>query len=65
MSYNCVLLDFDETLVSFTESERFSLTKLYNKYNIPATDENIKFYVDANEALWRQFEEGKIKKRHI
>ena len=65
MSYNCVLLDFDETLVSFTESERFSLTKLYNKYNIPVTEENINFYVDANEALWREFEKGKIKKQYI
>lgn len=65
MSYNCVLLDFDETLVSFTESEKNSITKVYNKYNIPITDENIEFYVKENDALWREFEEGKIKKSQI
>ena len=65
MAYNCVLLDFDETLVSFTESEAISITKVYNKYNIPATEENIAFYHNENERLWREFEKGKIKKKDI
>ena len=37
MLYNCVLLDFDETLVSFKESEAISISKVYNKYGIPVT----------------------------
>lgn len=65
MSYNCVLLDFDETLVSFSESEAISITKVYNKYNIPATEENIAFYHTENEKLWRDFEKGRIKKKDI
>ena len=65
MSYNCVLLDFDETLVSFTQSEKIAITKVYNKYNIPATDENIQYYHRENEKLWRDFEKGKIKKKDI
>ena len=65
MAYNCVLLDFDETLVSFTESEAVSIRKVYNKYNIPATEENMAFYHNENERLWREFEKGKIKKKEI
>jgi len=65
MSYNCVLLDFDETLVSFTQSEKIAITKVYNKYNIPVTDENIRYYHRENEKLWRDFEKGKIKKKDI
>lgn len=65
MGYNCLLLDFDETLVSFKESEVQSLTKVYVKYGIPVTDENIKFYCDVNDGLWREFEQGKIKKSAI
>ena len=65
MSYNCVLLDFDETLVSFSQSEKISLTKVYNKYNIPVTEENLRFYHNENEKLWRDFEKGKIKKKDI
>ena len=63
MSYNCVLLDFDETLVSFSQSEKISLTKVYNKYNIPVTEENLQFYHTENDRLWRDFEKGKIKKK--
>ena len=65
MTYNCVLLDFDDTLVSFKESEKVSLTKVYNKYNIPVTEDNIAFYHIENEKLWREFEKGKIKKKDI
>lgn len=65
MSYNCLLLDFDDTLVSFAQSERISLTKVYNKYNIPVTEENLEYYHTENEKLWRDFEKGKIKKKDI
>ena len=65
MAYNCVLLDFDDTLVSFKESEVASITKVYNKYNVPVTEENIQFYHTENEKLWREFEKGKIKKKDI
>jgi len=65
MAYNCVLLDFDETLVSFRQSEAHSITKVYNKYNIPATQDNIDFYHTENEKLWRDFEKGRIKKKDI
>ncbi|MBQ8604786.1 MAG: YjjG family noncanonical pyrimidine nucleotidase [Oscillospiraceae bacterium] len=65
MLYNCVLLDFDETLVSFKESETLSITKVYNKYGVPATEENIQLYHEENERLWREFEKGNIKKKDI
>ena len=65
MSYNCILLDFDETLVSFTRSEINSITRLYNKYGIPATEENVNYYRDVNAQLWAEFEQGKIKKYQI
>ncbi len=65
MSYNCVLLDFDETLVSFKQSEVIAITKVYNKYNIPATEENVQYYHEENEKMWREFEKGKIKKKDM
>ncbi len=62
MSYNCLLLDFDETLASFVESEALCIAKVYQKYNIPVTEENIKYYHTINETYWRDFENGKVKK---
>ena len=34
MAYNCLLLDADDTLVSFKDCERQALTKVLEKYNI-------------------------------
>ncbi len=65
MAYNCVLLDFDDTIVDFKKSERESLEKLYNKYNIPVNDENIAIFIENNKKLWAEFDKGKIKKHII
>ena len=62
MAYNCLLIDFDETLVSFAESEKQCIAKVYNKYGIPVTEENLNFYHEINEKYWRDYENGKIKK---
>ncbi len=65
MAYNCLLLDMDDTLLSFKDSERQSLTKVFEKYNIPVTDKNIQTYHDVNDELWKEFEKGKIKKHFL
>lgn len=65
MAYNCLLLDADDTLVSFKECEKQALTKLFKKYDIPSTEENLKIYHDINEGLWQDLDNGKIKKHAI
>ncbi len=65
MSYNCVLLDFDETLVSFNESEKYSISRVYSKYGIPVTDENVEFYHTTNRGLWTDLENGKLRKPEL
>lgn len=65
MAYNCLLLDMDDTLLSFKASEVEALTKVLEKYNIPVTEENIELYHNINEGLWQDLEKGKIKKHLI
>ena len=65
MAYNCLLLDADDTLVSFKDCERQALIKVLDKYNIPATEENMELYHNINESLWQDLEKGKIKKQLI
>lgn len=65
MSYNCILLDFDETLVSFSQSEHECIAKLYNKYSIPSTEENIRYYHTINEECWSEYEKGNLKKKDL
>ena len=65
MAYNCLLLDADDTLVSFKDCEKQALTKVLEKYNIPVTDENLSEYHNINENLWQDLEKGRIKKHLI
>lgn len=65
MAYNCLLLDMDDTLLSFKESEKYALTKALEKYNIPVTEEMMDIYHEINDSLWRDLEKGKIKKHVI
>lgn len=65
MAYNCLLLDADDTLISFKDCERQALVKVFDKYNIETTEENIQLYHNINEALWQDLEKGKIKKHLI
>ncbi len=65
MAYNCVLMDFDETLVSFSKSETESITRVYEKFGIPVTQDNIDYYREMSAGLWSDLEAGKIKKSYI
>ena len=65
MAYNCLLLDMDDTLLSFKDSEKYALTKALEKYNITATEEILNIYHEINDALWQDLEKGKIKKHII
>ena len=65
MAYNCLLLDLDDTLLSFKDSEKYALTKALEKYDIEATEEVLNTYHEINDALWLDLEKGKIKKHII
>ena len=65
MAYNCLLLDMDDTLLSFKESERYALEKALEKYGIQATEEYISIYHEINDNLWQELEKGRIKKHLI
>ncbi|MEG1049963.1 MAG: hypothetical protein RSE24_05415, partial [Oscillospiraceae bacterium] len=62
MAYNCLLLDLDDTLLSFKASEDMAIRKVLEKNEIPTTQENIDTYKTVNDGLWSEFENGKIKK---
>ena len=63
--YRLLLFDADDTILDFKKSEDTALEKLFNKYSIPFTDENIKTYKNINTRLWKDFEKGKIEKDDI
>lgn len=66
MKYEIIIFDADETLFDFRRSERDALEKTMVEFDI-AYDENhhLKIYQGINNAIWKEFEEGRISQAHL
>ena len=60
--YDIILLDADDTLFDFVQSEENAIRETFDLYGIPNTTENLRRYQEINEDLWRQFERAEITK---
>ena len=60
-----LLFDADGTLYDFKATEKISLEKTFNHYNIEYSKENIAIYSEKNKALWALYEKGLIKQDEI
>ncbi len=58
MAYKAMLIDADNTLFNFTESEKRAIAILFDKYGITAPDAEAKYHA-ANSAQWKLLEEGR------
>lgn len=58
--YTTVFLDADETLFDFHAAERRALERVMAEFDLPATEENLAYYIETNRSLWQQFDLGKI-----
>ena len=58
MKYRILLADIDGTLFDFHHGESIAMAELFAQYGYPATEENIRLYLQANEAQWAKLERG-------
>ncbi len=65
MKYTTLLFDLDDTLMDFGRAEENAINKLFQKYGIPATDENRQLYIDMNKAKWAALERGEITRKEL
>ena len=65
MNYKFVLLDIDETVLSFTAAEKFAFDKTHKDNGVEYTAEDFLFYKSINDALWKDFEKGRISAAEI
>ena len=63
--YDIILLDADDTLFDFVQSEENAIRETFDLYGIPNTTENLRRYQEINEDLWRQFERAEITKSYL
>lgn len=60
--YTCLLLDADGTLLDFEAAERKAFSETMEHFDLPATNEILETYIQINTGLWRDLENGKIKR---
>lgn len=60
-----LLIDLDDTLLNFKESEKHALEKVLEKYNIPNTKDNIELYSNINKSYWEKFERKEISREKL
>lgn len=65
MRYPIILADIDNTLFDFSADSREALERTFQQYGFPFTQENWEEYHAINQALWAEFEAGKIEKSYI
>ena len=58
MAYKAMLIDADNTLFNFTESEKHAIAVLFEKYGITDPSAEAKYHA-ANSAQWKLLEQGK------
>lgn len=63
--YSTILFDLDNTLFDFDKDEKEAVSKTLLELGIEPTDEVTELYSKINDALWKDFEKGKITKNFL
>lgn len=65
MKKQILFFDLDRTLLDFSASERKGLERTFKHFEIPFQDDIYRWYLDYNDKLWGDYEDGLIPKNHI
>lgn len=65
MEYTTLFLDLDNTLLDFSKSEEWAITKTLEEFSLPADSETVRLYSQINCSYWKRFEKGEIPKNAI
>ncbi|MGX7030081.1 YjjG family noncanonical pyrimidine nucleotidase [Vagococcus zengguangii] len=65
MSYSTLLLDLDNTILSFDQAEKYALRKLLEEQAIDWDESLFESYHQKNKALWQALEKGKVARDYV
>ena len=65
MEYTTLFLDLDNTLLDFSKSEEWAITKTLEEFGLPSDSETARLYSEINSSYWKRFEKGEIPKNAI
>ena len=63
--YKFVLLDADDTILDFLQTERAAITESFDRFGITPTEELLRRYSAINKACWERMERGEITRDRV
>ena len=65
MPYQIALIDVDDTLLDFGQSEKQALREAFAAYGLPFADRTADLYHKINDALWKRLEKGELAREQL
>ncbi|WP_210133807.1 YjjG family noncanonical pyrimidine nucleotidase [Staphylococcus sp. GDY8P131P] len=65
MKNNCLLIDFDDTIVDFHDAEAYAFHTLTKKYNLHTDSNDLKKFMSVNQAHWEAFQQNRLTKEEV
>ncbi|WP_119317737.1 YjjG family noncanonical pyrimidine nucleotidase [Companilactobacillus formosensis] len=65
MNYKYILIDLDDTILDTKANTRNALKEMANYVDFPFNDEQIQYWYQMNDHLWKQLEEKKISRQEL
>lgn len=60
-----ILIDLDNTLIDFNECARHSIIDIFNKFNLPYSDNVFTTFITENVKIWKRLENSEITKAQL
>lgn len=65
MSFNTILIDFDDTIVDFYEAERFAFFEMAHHFNHQPTEESFQNFREINQQHWEALQRDELTKSQV
>lgn len=65
MAYKIALIDVDDTLLDFGQSEKQALRDAFSAYGLPFSEQTAGLYHAINDALWKRLEKGELARQQL
>lgn len=63
--FSTILFDADDTLFDFKQAESYALRAVLDAHGLFYLQEDLTFYQQSNEALWKRLEQGLISRKEL
>lgn len=64
-NYYCLLIDSDDTILDFATAQHKAVQQTLERFELPLDNETVELFLQIEQNIWEQFNQGKIKKERL